>query len=690
MHLHPWGESGSFAFASSRLTDAQGRVRFDGVASGLAAIVTDRARGDMLEVTGGEEIKIALVIPRGILVRGQVVDPTGAGVASARVWLSHYGTPSSGDEVAKTDSMGHFTLRDVGEGRLIAARAAGFSPSLSTLVLGGPGDHVDLVIQLPTGGGELRGIVRAPDGSPVVGAAIQIGDEGSAMRPTKDGAEAFSPPPLRLTSNERGEFVATGIETPRTLVECRARDFAPFAREIDVSGESVAALIIELQPGAAVEGGVRGADGRPADKVSIGIGRDYASFSSSSTRSASDGSFRIDGLAPGKTVIRAGGGDEGEAESELSLIAGETVLLDLQLKKQGIVAGHVRDENGTPLVGWRVQSAPSEARAQGTRRGTTDSEGRFRLEHWPQHANALELYQVGHFHSPPALTVPAVEVGRTDLELVIPADCMASATLVGRLLGPTGEVVVGADFLWGERGAQPKYLAQMDTTTGEFRAQMQPGFYELEARSPSMGILRLPECRMRSGETRDLGVLHFVAPGRARVRLRKPANHAVAFDTRSITARVMGSGRIRMGHLAFDDHLEALSAPLAAGQYTIEVSSGIFYAPPQRVEVPAGEEVVVEIALVPSTLRSFHMTWEPALPANSMVDFVVSHGDGSVFDSGSLPSSDDGGSGSFAIRGLTIGTYSIEVKASDGRGGRASFTVDSLEPSRPEIEIRIQ
>ncbi len=681
-----WGESSAFAFTTSQTTDGEGRTRFDGVASGSVVVAPDRAEGDQVEVRGGETTALTLKIPLGIFVRGRVVDESGAPVGGARIWLSQYGNGGEGEDVSTADAAGRFVLRDVGEARRIAARAAGFAPSASMRVAGKPGDTVEVTIEMPPNGGVLRGVVHAPDGAPVARAMLQLGSEHVGMRPLRSGGEGYSPPPFRLVTDESGAFAFSGVAVGRTQLQCRAGDFAPWSQGIEILAEMPTEIDVELQPGAAVTGSVRGADGAPASAVQIGIGP-YADFASSNTRTGADGSFFLDGLVPGETAIRFSARERGDAQASVKLIAGEVARLDVQLVKGGFVAGRVIDEQGAPLVGWLVGAVTSDHPGLHLRSSTSDKDGKFTLDNWPPKANALEVRKKGAWAGPPALLVKEVEVGRNDYVLTVPMAAQSKGLIVGRLLGPNGEVVQDAMITWSARGSNQGFYAELSTDTGEFKAEVPPGDYGLTAQSPNLGTIRVPERSIGPGETLNVGVLRFAAPGRVRVKLIAGKGMSSEAELSNVYVNLEDPGRMGSGQIVLDANFEGLSQPLSPGSYKIQVYGTNMRAPPTNVEVIAGEEHLVEITLEPAASRSLAVNWAPGAPPKDPFEFSVTTAEGALFLKGSYPAHGDGAS-YIGLDGLAVGTYLIDVKTTDGRSGRASFTVDDLEPMSPQLAAR--
>jgi len=688
VRVHPWGESSPFAFMDSRSTDAAGRARFADVASGSVSVEVDRAEGELVQISAGEQQTVALTIPPGILVRGQVVDSKGSPVGFARIWLSTYGNSSTGHEVGSADALGRFVLRDVGDGRHIAAIADGHAPSNSQNVLGQPGDAVDLTLRLGAGGAELRGTVRGPDGAALAGAAMLIGEEDARSAEEEGAIFPSTPPPRRLSSDERGDFVVRGIASGRTRVQCRAHGFAAFDTHVDVAAQGATNIAIEMEPGAALEGVVRDAEGKPTGKVGVAIGGPFGAFSSSYFHTAADGSYRMEGLAPGQTQVRFHGQEQGETSAWVALVAGETACLDVQLVKHGVIAGRVVDEAGKPLAGLRVGAIESDRPALHHRTSITNEQGAFKLDNWPKEADALEVRDANRWTGPSLLIVRDVEVGREDLVLRVPAMNLATAFVVGRLRGPDGEAVGDALFSWGTPGTMHgQFNAELSASTGDFRAGPMPeGRYRFWASSPRLGVLDVGMREIASGQTLELGEVRFCAPGRVRLKLVGPRELFERLDHDALHAQATGAEDFWLGQIEFDEKFEGRSGPLPAGACTILVTGDTFRAQPASVDVAAGGETEIVIELERATSRNFRLKWDATtLPTEAFVCSVTDAA-GELVQRMELPPPTDG-TNYVGVRGLTAGSYWIEVKTADGRGARFAFDVSDLVATNEWIDI---
>jgi hypothetical protein len=170
--------------------------------------------------------------------------------------------------------------------------------------------------------------------------------------------------------------------------------------------------------------------------------------------------------------------------------AGETAHADLVLVSGGLVAGTVREADGTPVPGALVaalDAGPGQGQpGMGLRPTTADADGAYLL---PLAAGSHGLTALrpeeagGRMGRPQVLARVEVTVGqRSDLDLVLPP--RPAATLVGLVLEPGGAPSVGATVWTGGAGAG----LQLATADGEGRFTLAaPGSDPVTVRSRNGG-----------------------------------------------------------------------------------------------------------------------------------------------------------------------------------------------------------
>lgn len=688
VRVFSWGESSPFAFAEGRATDAAGLVRFDDVAAGSVLVEADRAEGVQVQVATGQERRLTLEIPPGVLVRGRVVDAGDLPVGFARIWLSTYGNMSVGHEVAVTDALGRFELRDVGDARHIAARAVGHGPSNSQSILGQPGDSVELVLRLGAEGCRLSGSVVGVDDLPLAGALLVIGDETSRSAVEEGAVHPSTPPPRHVACDEHGRFDVDGLAPGRTRVQCRARGFAPLEVVVELAPNHAEPLLLRLTPGASIEGVVSDASGKALDEVAVGVGDGYGRFASSYVTTNAEGRYFMTDLRPGPTALRFRGDDRGDADASAVLVAGQTTRLDVQLVQRGVVAGRVVDEHGAALPGLRVGAIHSSNPGLHHRTAITDATGSFRLDNWPHEADALEVRDAERWTGPSLAIVTPIDVGREDVVITVAGERRATAFIVGQLRGPDGEAVPTASVHWGTpMTMDAQFEAELSATTGQFRAGPMPASQtRVWASAPEFGQLDIGLHEVEAGETLDLGQVRFAAPGRLRVKLTGSRELLESIESEDLFARVEGASGLWLGQIELDAKLEGRSTPLPAGPCTVLVNGEGMRAAPANVEVIAGAETELAIALEPATSRLLLLKWKTPPAEGSDVHLRVVDAAGRTVQEGKVFTAADGTS-RWIVQGLIAGRYWVELTSAGATLARPSFDVRDLAPSSEWVEL---
>ncbi|MBR7676510.1 MFS transporter, partial [Streptomyces daliensis] len=181
----------------------------------------------------------------GYGVRGTVRNADGVGVARAAVTLISLSGRQLGRSVAHADGSYGLDAPSAGSYVLIAA-ADGHQPQASTVVIGEEPLSHDILLSGTSG---LAGLVRsAVDGTPVADAMVVVTDvRGEVLATGKSG--------------ERGDFRFEEMVTGTFTLAVNAPGFRPTARPVEVDGQGITRVEIDLAAGSRVQGTVRaGAD----------------------------------------------------------------------------------------------------------------------------------------------------------------------------------------------------------------------------------------------------------------------------------------------------------------------------------------------------------------------------------------------------------------------------------------------
>jgi hypothetical protein len=236
---------------ASTVSDANGDfvLELPDRATALQVALADRSSVRTVDVPGGEQrLQVRLDTPPTGTITATVVGLPGRKLLPAAL-LRLSRADVDGDVQTRwlelTDGELRWALCPAGRVR-IEVWCEGYAPAVLPDVEVAPGGEVrldrDALVLEP--GCRLAGVVRGPDGAPIAGAAVLLGDEGDL--------ELFEP---RQRSAADGTFTVTGVTGRSRRLVVRAPGFA--ARVVDVQLPhdvlADAPLVVTLERGATIE-----------------------------------------------------------------------------------------------------------------------------------------------------------------------------------------------------------------------------------------------------------------------------------------------------------------------------------------------------------------------------------------------------------------------------------------------------
>jgi hypothetical protein len=373
------------------------------------------------EVPAGRDLEgVELVLRAAAVVEGVVTAADGRPVIGASV-----GIVVGDDErdrwavSAETDGDGRYRLPGIEPGRsTLAATHEEHERAVGELEVAAGTNRLDLRMGA---GHEVSGSVTA-GGVPLAGATVWLAPPGGR----------FTWPRRSATTDAAGTFRIEGVPDGGYDLIAEHRGHGPAEQPVTVAGAAVGGLAVDLPPGYAIVGALRGVAAAELALVSVVA---VAEGAHRVGEVSGDGRYRIEGVAAGGWWVAADVADSGRqarARAEVTG-AGETTV-DLDFTGGLALTGTVRHE-GRPVSGARVWLRPIDALASGS--ATTDYQGRYRIENLAAGSYRLEV-------------LDAQRGGRHGAEVTLDGDReldveLRSFRLTGRVLDAFGdEPIAGA------------------------------------------------------------------------------------------------------------------------------------------------------------------------------------------------------------------------------------------------------
>lgn len=647
-------------------TDPAGVAFVDRVHPGSVAIEVGGGGEVAAEVLAGEVTRVLLQIPPGICVTGRVLDPAGRLVAGADLWVSEYGNHEAGQIVGQSDALGRFRLNDIGEGRTIAALAAGFAPSLQCDIAppaGTPdGGRVDLDLQLSGPGYAMTGSVWRPDGSPAAGARVRL--VPPRPRPVRNGATirvVYLPPSVALVAAD-GTFAFAGVPAGTATLSVRDPGSAPIEESLEFADQPVLDYRIQLQAAAAVVGRVL-AGGAPVRGADVHLAADY-DIDRPGCESGEDGQFRLTGLPLGEVTLVARHESFGEGTVALRLAAGEEGTAQIVLDSGATVVGHLVDGEGAALGGWIIEVRDDSLSFWGQE--TTDQAGAFRIRNCPDGLLRLAVKrQVTDAEA--VLEIARIQADGRDRRIVYDARQHAAGEIVMRVVDAAGEPLPADLVVWrvGSRfGTTRSATADGVVATGP----IMPAGYRLVLQFQDGSQCALGRHELPAGQRLDLGTIRIEPAGTLRIEIVGGAGLG-DYDNLSLLPE---QDLTALAFFAGDGDELPERIPLLPGRYWL-MATGAGVAD-QRVSVVinAGATTEVTLAPRPGVACSFEVVGDDVDGVGDVAEAEL------IGPSGRMPLRAWVGmvqGAGLAIEPVTLppGRYELLVRTDRGRAGSAVF-----------------
>jgi protocatechuate 3,4-dioxygenase beta subunit len=544
-----------------------GYVRFDALPPGRFTLVV-RPAGFYQRMVVGPELSDGgqtttvdfgtIVLERAARLAGRVIDDQGRPVSGAGITIRNQQPPTrfTSDPMpqvdARTDHDGRFEVATHDKNPMVDLSVE--HPAYPTFEAGGlmapASSPVEIVL---IHGVTLRGRVVDPEGGPVLGASVRLGLEPTAR-------EGWSPGPPREgreRSGAGGQFAFSGLARGVARLYATDEGWAPSeVVVVELDEDAPPAVTLTLKPGSALAGRVGWSDGRPAARAVLSLTPKDPAYrvgglkpSGFLTKTDDDGSFRIDGLAPGRYEMIAFDPEHNSStlaleEKEIVIEAGDNVL-NVVAPARALVSGLVVDPKGRPVPqaqmrlhrratdrpSWRIEAIGRD-------------DGSFVFPSIPPGSYQISGWSEGFGESSTA----AFDVGAENVTDVV-VRLGAGGSVAGRILGlsPGGLAQVkveaygtGSDRGYGEVSADGAYRM----------TSLKPGHWRILARI-------------------DQGQLQRRAEGHVTIRANEQAHLDLEFPP---TVRLMG--RV----LLDGEPIEGIEVQLSGSPFktTLTEKAGIF------------------------------------------------------------------------------------------------------------------
>ncbi|MCA8972193.1 MAG: carboxypeptidase regulatory-like domain-containing protein, partial [Planctomycetes bacterium] len=303
-------------------------------------------------------LSVDMMLERGRVVVGRVVDIDGHPVAGAAILLAENAGGTRVVEVTQSDREGRYRVQLSGS-QDIAAHKDGHVDSWTYTTFGNTTPEMTLEIPLRGPAARVEGIVTDVDGTAIAGAQVLIGQERrSTIGRIVEAPPPFharSAPPARVLTDAHGRFVVNTLSPDRTLVAVRALGFAPWSEHRAFTAGRTTDLELRLERGARVRGMVTDALGKPVAGALILQGERYGCFLGNQSRTDTNGRFEITSLPIDTFSLTASSKNVGRVHRIFETVgAGEEFEWHPFLGAGPGVSGRLADASGKALTDWSI------------------------------------------------------------------------------------------------------------------------------------------------------------------------------------------------------------------------------------------------------------------------------------------------------------------------------------------------
>lgn len=414
-----------------------------------------------------------IVLAPGTALEGTVVDRAGRPIEGVHVFASTVNSRSGaalrsiiGDRPqAVSAADGHFSLdgRRPGEKVNLLAQRSGFAAHMFPGISVPPEQPLVLTLSAT---GAIEGRVEDRSGKPIPLAQVELfpgrGRGGGLFGPRGGFRQ-------EAAIDESGRFRCEDLEPGGWTLRARAAGYQD--QQLDglilPEGKDLTGVVVQLDPGAFVEGHVLAPDGTPAISAEVGTvagsPTGFPGSDSNRTLTDGDGYYRLDGLGPGDYSIEATTEGWPRAVKDFRLKSGGN-RLDLQFQGGWDISGRVLDSSGLPVARADVRLATGGRGMSGSS-AVSAEDGGFLLTGILDGDYQLTAGRAGYA----AAAVQTVKVaGQPVSGLIVQLE--AGGLLTGRISGVSTAELTGVT-LRASRSPSDRPLIGQPDPEGEYRLE---------------------------------------------------------------------------------------------------------------------------------------------------------------------------------------------------------------------------
>lgn len=342
------------------------------------------AMSELVSLMPSQEAKVEIVLHRGGILEGKVVDAKGRGVGGAHVTI--LATRGSLERTTRTGTDGSFAFAAV--------------PDALTVQVSRDEDVTTVAaraeVSVPEGG--KRAIeIALPDPRPSLLVKVTTGEHGTPIEGAQVSAVSLDPgEALRVTAftDARGEAELAGARGLSARVEVRAPNRAP--RAVVTNGDA-GPLVVALGTAESLTGEIvdRRRDGIEGATITL-----HTESGVRHARTDRDGVYTLGDLSPGPARLRVRAKGRASVVRDVAIEdrggRRPTEAPRIELRDEGVVEGVVVDAKGEPVAGARVakDAVPTYLPVGAPLLGmaVTDAKGRFTLAELAEGTVTLEAY----------------------------------------------------------------------------------------------------------------------------------------------------------------------------------------------------------------------------------------------------------------------------------------------------------